>query len=500
MTGGLVPVDRIALSRVILVGAFALAVLADAVLRATPWGLNALVWIGALCGTVAALACWRRDAFAGASWWLVGPVLAAAAGIAWRDSPVLKGLDLLALAAILGLIGLRAPRLRLRTAGLTTYAAGIALTALNTWVESATLLAEQRLRLHARGGPFRHAPAVLRGLLIAAPLLLLFGALLAAADAVFERLILSAIGVDIGTLVEHAAVIVVLAWAIGGYLRGATGGRTSLPDARPAPPVRLGGVEVALVLGLLDLLFLAFVVVQFRYFFGGADRVETSTSLTYAEYARRGFFELCAVAALVLPLLLLLHWLLDGGRRSDQRVFRTLAGVQVALLAVIVASALQRMRLYQREYGLTELRLYTTAFMLWLAAVFLWLAATVLRGRRERFAFGLLVSGLAAIASLHALNPDALIVRTNTERAAEGRRFDARYAASLSADAVPTLVGALPRVGEADRCLLVDALRRHRSELEATDWRAWSLSRRQAAAALRSEPFRAAAAACPPHR
>ena len=30
---------------------------------------------------------------------------------------------------------------------------------------------------------------------------------------------------------------------------------------------------------------------------------------TYAEYARRGFFELVAVAALVLPLLLCAHWL-----------------------------------------------------------------------------------------------------------------------------------------------------------------------------------------------
>ena len=61
----------------------------------------------------------------------------------------------------------------------------------------------------------------------------------------------------------------------------------------------LGIVELGIVLGLLDVLFLAFVLVQFRYLFGGAELVQVSATLTYAEYARRGFFELVAVAALL---------------------------------------------------------------------------------------------------------------------------------------------------------------------------------------------------------
>src|SRR5262249_38358145 len=153
--------------------------------------------------------------------------------------------------------------------------------------------------------------------------------------------------------------------------------------ATPRPIYRLGFVEIATALALLDLLFLAFVLVQFRYFFGGADVVLSSTHLTYAHYARHGFFELVTVAALAVPLLLMAHALLRGARPAQTRLFRLLAGALVALLFVIMLSAVQRMRLYQREYGLTELRVYTTAFMGWLAAVFLWLCATVLRGRRE---------------------------------------------------------------------------------------------------------------------
>jgi hypothetical protein len=110
--------------------------------------------------------------------------------------------------------------------------------------------------------------------------------------------------------------------------------------------------------------------------------VQVVPGLTYAEYARQGFFELVAVAALVLLLLLVAHELLRRHTVSpgQQWLFRALAGGQIVLLYVIMASAGQRMRLYQEAFGLTELRLYATAFMLWLAAVFAWFTVTVLRG------------------------------------------------------------------------------------------------------------------------
>jgi hypothetical protein len=209
-----------------------------------------------------------------------------------------------------------------------------------------------------------------------------------------------------------------------------------------------------IILGLLDVLFLSFVIVQFRYFFGGAARIQAVAGLTYAEYARSGFFELVGVAALVLPLLLAAHWLLRKEKARDERVFRILAGTQIALLFVMMVSALQRMRLYQREYGLTELRIYTTVFMEWLAAVFIWFAMTVLRGRRERFTFGAVVAGFLAIGALLAVNPDRLIARVNVEHAIAGRDFDAAYAASLSADAVPELISSLPRLNHSQRCAL----------------------------------------------
>ena len=233
---------------------------------------------------------------------------------------------------------------------------------------------------------------------------------------------------------------------------------------------------------------------QIRYFFGGSALVQATTGLTYAEYARRGFFELVAVAALVLPFLLFVHWLLRPDNTQGQRWFKGLAGAQIALLFVIMASAIERMRLYQAEYGLSEQRLYPTAFMGWLAVVFVWFALTVLRGHRERFAFGAMVSGFLLVAILYVLNPDALIARTNMARAQAGHIFDAHYVSNLSADAVPEIVAALPAMKpEARRTLAAQLLARW-SPPQNPDWRSWSYSRAEAwqavsanAPALRAE-------------
>jgi len=125
------------------------------------------------------------------------------------------------------------------------------------------------------------------------------------------------------------------------------------------------------------------------------------------------------------------------------------------------------MRLYTAEYGLTELRLYTTAFMAWLVLVFGWFGATVLRGRRERFGFGSVAAGLLVLGALNLVNPDGLIAGTNLARAGRGRAVDTAYLNALSADALPAVRRALPRLAPADRCAVITAVTaRWRAELQ----------------------------------
>ncbi len=223
---------------------------------------------------------------------------------------------------------------------------------------------------------------------------------------------------------------------------------------------------------------------QLRYFFGGAELVQETLGLTYAEYARRGFMELVTASGLVLPVLLGADWALRAAPPPHRRILRHLAGLLLALLAVITASGLERARLYVAVFGWSEIRLYATAGMLYFAGAFAWLAATVLRAggteRTQRFAFGAFVQGLAFLGALHVLNPDAFIVRRNLERPGTARGFDAAYAASLSADAVPVLLDALPRLDTRSRCDVATALLQRWGDPSGPDWRTWNWGRARA--------------------
>jgi Domain of unknown function (DUF4153) len=474
--------DRTKFGLGLLGAALLLGLLGDLLLRATPWGINVLLWVGCLASAAVALTHRGRLDVEGGGRWLVPVAVFFAAAVAWRDSPVVASLDVLAVLIALSLAAYRGRRGAMRLSGISEYVlGGIYTGVLSSAGPLPVMVNEVRWREVARGRWRGPALAATRGVFLAVPLLLVFGGLLAAADAVFETLVVELFGFDVAEALGHLLLTLFFAWISAGLLWVAllASDPHSLGLPRPAA-LSLGIVEVGVVLGLLDTLFLAFVAVQVRYLFGGAGKVLETAGLTYAEYARRGFFELVSVTALVLPMLLLAHWLLRAENRAHAHLFRALSGAMVALLFVIVASAFQRMYLYTQEFGLTELRLYTTIFMSWVSVVLIWFVPTVLWGRRNRFALGVLATGFATIFLINALNPDALVARVNVDRMEAGERFDAYYLTLLSADAAPVLFESLPRMSEQDRQTVEDALRARWANAGGTDWRTWNLSRSQA--------------------
>jgi Domain of unknown function (DUF4173) len=489
----------------LLVAGVVLGGVGDALLRAPgPPGLNLSLWITSVA--VAALALHRRAARAldheRVVWLVIG--VAFAAGLAWRDAPPLKLLALGCATLSFALAAHRLAAASVRRAGVLQYAGALALGALHAWTAAALALVDAaRFSSSAetgRAAGWRGASAVARGLVIATPLVVVFGALFMSADAVFAELVANVLRVDFERIASHILLFSILAWLSTGYLRGFLTG-TELPllwrdgallALTPKRPT-LGITEVATVLAALDLLFLSFVIVQFRYLFGGDALVQVMPDLTYAEYARRGFFELVFASVLVVPVLLAADWLLDRRSRRDALVFRSLAGAQIGLVLAITVSALQRLRLYYVSYGLTESRIYAMVLLIWIGAMLLWLAATVLRGRRDSFAFGALATGLATVALLFVINPDAIVARANVARMASADtpvRFDVAYATSLSADAVPVLIDALSALPRDVQCPIARHMLRRWPPARDRAIRSWNWSAERASVAVREQEAR----------
>ncbi len=289
--------------------------------------------------------------------------------------------------------------------------------------------------------------AILRGVLIAIPLLVIFGLLFSAADPIFSERVSGAFSwlrIEITDEFVAQVVLVLLFtyFGFGALWHALTKTQQPQPVEPDQPLVRpfLGMTESTIILVSLIVLFGAFVLVQVRYFFGGGANI-SAEGYTYAEYARRGFFELVVVALFTW----LVHYGLASFTRRETRRERTtftLLGILLLLLTgVILVSAFQRLSLYEAAYGFTRDRLVAHIFMIFIGlALVVSIVLEVTRGFKH-MALSLLLGLLAFSLTLTFVNVDATIARQNIEHAMAGYPLDAAYLAgmTISEDAVPEL-------------------------------------------------------------
>jgi hypothetical protein len=255
--------DRSKLARDVMIAGIALGITGDALLRVGPWSLNFTLWTAAVLGSALALAARHRVAWPHDLKWLFLPALLFAGGIAWRASPAVKFLDLFAIGLGVSVWALSLERLRTTRLSVLDYVRGMLNVSLAA-AKGAMPLAQNGapLIVEPQSVGWIRARSAAVGLLIAVPLLFVFGGLLMAADAVFDQLVSTVVDVDFANFGSHGAFAAFLAWVACGFLL------LMLRFAKPAiaDPLNvkrpgIGAVEIAVPLALIDLLFLAFVIV-----------------------------------------------------------------------------------------------------------------------------------------------------------------------------------------------------------------------------------------------
>jgi hypothetical protein len=206
-------------------------------------------------------------------------------------------------------------------------------------------------------------------------LALVFGGLFAAADPAFAHLVDNLVpDLDGADIVARLVVLgIVSAFVLeGGYLIRFP---PRLDAMAPAPMRPVPRWEWALRLVVLDGLFIVFLAVQATVLVGGHTHVLQTAGLTYAEYARQGFWQLLWVSGLTM--LVLSGVIRVAGRTdaADRRLLRVLVGTLCATSVVVVISAIHRMWVYQQAYGFSTERLMVITIEVWLGVVFLLVAA-----------------------------------------------------------------------------------------------------------------------------
>ncbi|MEU7839113.1 DUF4153 domain-containing protein [Nonomuraea sp. NPDC049129] len=329
---------------------------------------------------------------------------------------------------------------------------------------------------------------------ITAVLLVVFGLLFASADAVFatylERLTATPDWAE-------SVPLRIFLFVVGAVLLAAVVLVALRPVVDPVgPEVKFSVSRSVWVVPLtaVNLLFAAFVAVQITVLFGGDSWVLKTAGLTYAEYARQGFFQLVVVSVFVMCIVAVVAGLLRTERRERWLLAGQL-GVLCALTMVVLASALHRMDLYTEAYGLSRLRLSVQATVWWLGALF---ALVILAGAARLAGRGsgwlprtiVLVTGLG-LGAFAIVNPDFQVARTQVVVRGPAK-LDADYLGDLGAEAVP----ALDRLPEPQRsCVLTDVIKANGlSQPDA--WNGWNLARSQARELLAKHPVATTTTGC----
>jgi hypothetical protein len=332
------------------------------------------------------------------------------------------------------------------------------------------------------------ARAVVGGIAITLPVLIIFALLLASADPVFAgwRDALNRLLASWDFLPRVIFFIALLTIVLGAYGFVAKG-EESIGSGISEPPRRFIGETERLILigGVAGLLWL-FLLVQLSYLFGNVPMM-TGSKLTFAEYARRGFGELTIVASACV--LIILASERYGRRDKRQQTLKALTMVLLVAVLLLLGSAFNRVLLYEDAYGFTTMRLYAQVYMLVVAASLIALGYEVFDDIQTPRLFRR-TAAAATIAFIVLLywNHHAWIATRNIDRLAATGKLDAYYlVGDLSLDAIPVIASRLPTLPPEQQSQILERLRTRysgRRRMFETSWYEWNLRRGPAKADL----------------
>lgn len=356
-------------------------------------------------------------------------------------------------------------------------------TAVAAWPASALRglpLLDRTVRAIARQG---RAWSILRTAVVSLVLLLVFGGLLASADAVLGSWAAAIVPTISDLLVFRLFTLVFFAGVtLAGLYLALNPPEVDRLRASTLTSARIPAREWQVPLGVVIAVFIVFIAAQAAAMFGGHDYVMRTTGVTYAESARQGFGQLTVATVLVL---LLVAGVRSWGRvrtDRDHRTMQVLCGLLCLLTLLVVGSALRRMSLYQEAFGYTTLRVSVDLFEIWLGLVVLAVLISLFTRSRRWVGRTVLVSGALMTILWSVGNTSGWVAEHNIERYEATGKLDELYLSTLPDDAVPTIHESdLPQ--DLKACILG---RQARVDDDATSLAGWNLARERAAG-IRSE-------------
>jgi hypothetical protein len=327
--------------------------------------------------------------------------------------------------------------------------------------------------------------AILLGLIIAFPITLIVGNLLTSADSLFEQMMSYAFQ-NISSQIITFVIDVIFGIPVAFYLFGML-----FANARKkhnnyikeetkegfAKRLRIAPATVLYTaVTPICILYVLFFISQAGYFLS-AFQSYLPAGFSYAQYARRGFFELCAVAFINFILLILLNMLCKWKDEKKPVGLKIYTSILSVFTLMLIATAMSKMILYINNYGFTQLRIYTSWFMLLLATIFIIILLKAIFSKVKVIKSSV-IAFVIFFTILSFSNVDGMIAKYNVKWYQSGKieEMDISMLYQLSDSAVPYVIPLIndknSQVAKETRDYL-DAFVNH---YEQHDWEDWNFS------------------------
>ncbi|MBW8351537.1 DUF4173 domain-containing protein [Bacillus sp. IITD106] len=269
---------------------------------------------------------------------------------------------------------------------------------------------------------------ILIGLIISVPLLFIILNLLISADTQFEKLIsnIPSLFTFNGEYVFRIIIILICTFGFFGFMEGLWQRNTNI-EHKEIKPITMDGIITITILLLLDLVYILFVAIQFKYFFSGT----LEEGFTYAEYARRGFFELLFVTLINLTVTTGVIQLTNKVKGFLKSAIRIALTILVLSSGVLLVSAFMRLTMYEDAYGFTFTRVLAHSFMIFLMVILAYTFIKIWLEKLSLFHFYFIAS-LIYYVGLNVVNIDKFVVERNIERYEQTGKIDIEYLSSFS--------------------------------------------------------------------
>lgn len=330
---------------------------------------------------------------------------------------------------------------------------------------------------------------ILLGVVISVPFLFIILNLLISADAQFAR-ILSALPNMLSFRTDYLIrflIVLFLAFSFFGYMQVLAQRNIQIfKQEGTIQPVTFDGIITLTVLVLLNIVYMLFIAVQFRYFFSGT----LNDGFTYAEYARRGFFELLFVTLINLSVTTVSITYTKKLQGILKKTVNLALSVLVLSSGVLLISAFMRLMMYEEAYGFTFTRVLAHSFMIFLMVIFSYTLVKIWLENLSLFHF-YFIAALIYYAGINVVNLDKIVVEQNVNRFELTGKIDIHYLNYMSATGVLGLIHLYEK--DPDVPGLEALLRQRKAEkeyLKSGSWQSLNFTRQQAYEKLRALELR----------